>query len=170
MNDISRDAAAGRVYLDAVLHPHRSLNPFGFRMLMLIVGASMLIIGVLFLVSGAWPVFGFCGAEFLLLYGAFQLNFRAARRYERVLLTEDRLEVRRFSPRGEVGRWNFEPTWLQVSMDDSPRRDNQLILRSHGRSLIIGSFLTPDERRDFARALHLAIGSWRERWNSNPAT
>jgi len=168
MNDMSLDAAPGRVYFDATLHPHRSLGLFGFRMLMFIAGVSMLIVGILFMVAGAWPVFGFCGAEFLLLYGAFQLNYRAARAYERVRLTEDRLEVQRFSPRGETGRWNFEPTWLQVTMDDPPRHDSQIVLRSHGRSLVIGTYLSPDERLDFARALHDAMRSWRDRWAPRP--
>lgn len=169
MNDHAHFATRGHVYFDATLHPHRSLGLFGYRMLLLLAGASMLIVGVLFVVAGAWPVFGFCGAEFLLLYGAFRLNYRAARAYERVRLTEDRLEVRRFSPRGEVGRWNFEPTWLQVSLDDAPRRNSRLTLRSHGRSLVIGTSLSPDERQDFARALHAAIRSWRERWRPTPA-
>jgi len=169
MDDTPHDAAPDRVYFDATLHPNRSLNLFGFRMLMLVAGATLLIVGVLFMVAGAWPVFGFCGLEFLLLYGAFRLNYRAARAYERVRLTEDRLEVRRFSPRGEVGRWNFEPTWLQVSMDHPPQHDSQITLRSHGRSLVIGAFLSPDERQDFADALHNAIRCWRERWAAAPA-
>lgn len=169
MNDTLHDAAPGRVYFDATLRPNRSLNLFGFRILMLVAGASLLIVGVLFMVAGAWPVFGFCGLEFLLLYGAFRLNYRAARAYERVRLTEDRLEVRRFSPRGEVGRWNFEPTWLRVSMDHPPQHGSQITLRSHGRSLVIGAFLAPDERQDFAEALHSAIRSWRERWSAAAA-
>lgn len=169
MNDTLPASPSHRVYFDATLHPNRSLNMFGFRMLMAVAGISMLIVGVLFMVAGAWPVFGFCGLEFVLLYGAFRLNYRAARSYERVRLTEDRLEVRRYSPRGEVGRWEFEPTWLQVSLDNPPRHDSQITLRSHGRSLVIGRFLSPDERLDFARALHAAMRSWRERWTAATA-
>jgi len=169
MNDTLPISPTDRVFFDATLHPHRSLNPFGFRMLMAVAGVSMLIVGILFMVAGAWPVFGFCGLEFFLLYGAFQLNYRAARSYERVRLTEDRLEVRRYSPGGEVGHWDFEPTWLQVSLDEPPRHDSQITLRSHGRSLVIGSFLTPDEREDFAQALLDAMRTWRERWSAAPA-
>lgn len=166
--DAAHDAAHDHVFFDATLRPNRSLSPFGFRILMLIAGSSMLVLGVLFLVVGAWPVFGFGGLEFLLLYGAFRLNYRAGRAYERVRLTEDRLEVQRFDPRGEIGNWRFEPTWLQVSIDDPPRHDSRIMLRSHGRSLEIGAFLSPDERYDFARALRAAIRSWRGRWNPTP--
>lgn len=158
-------AAAEPVFFDAVLHPNRSLSPAGFRMLMIVAGLSVLVIGVLFVAAGAWPVFGFSGAEFLLLYIAFRLNYRSGRAYERVRLTERQLEVMRVSPRGEVGRWAFEPTWLQISIDDPPRHDSQLRLTSHGRSLVIGAFLTPAERLEVAEALRAAMGEWRNRWS-----
>lgn len=155
----------GPVFFDATLHPNRSLSPAGFRILMIIAGVSVLIIGVLFVVAGAWPVFGFSGAEFLLLYIAFRLNYRSGRAYERVRLTERQLEVMRVGPGGEVGRWEFEPTWLQISMDNPPRHDSQLRLTSHGRSLVIGAFLTPAERVEVADALRDAIAEWRNRWS-----
>ena len=154
------------VFFDATLHPNRSLGPIGFRVLMFVVGASALLMGVIFVYAGAWPVFGFSGAEFLLLYIAFRVNYRSGRAYERVRLTERQLEVMRFSPRGEVGRWEFEPTWLQISMDDPPRHDSQLKLSSHGRSLVIGAFLTPTERVEVADALRDAVIKWRNRLNS----
>ena len=156
---------AGPVFFDATLHPNRSLSPAGFRILMIIAGISVLIIGVLFVFAGAWPVFGFSGAEFLLLYLAFRLNYRSGRAYERVRLTERQLEVMRVGPGGEVGRWEFEPTWLQISMDNPPRHDSQLRLSSHGRSLVIGAFLTPAERVEVADALRDAIAEWRNRWS-----
>ena len=167
MSDHAQNPAdAGSIYFDATLHPNRSLGPTGFRVLMLVAGLSVLIIGILFVVAGAWPVFGFSGAEFLLLYIAFRLNYRSGRAYERVRLTERQLEVMRFNAKGEVGRWEFEPTWLQISMDDPPRHDSQLRLTSHGRSLVIGAFLSPAERAEVAGALRDAITAWRNRWKS----
>ena len=143
-----KSTGSGAVFFDATLHPNRSLGPTGFRILMFVVGVSVLIVGILFIVAGAWPV------------------FRSGRAYERVRLTERQLEVMRFSPRGEVGRWEFEPTWLQISMDDPPRHDSQLKLSSHGRSLVIGAFLTTTERVEVADALRDAVIKWRNRWNS----
>jgi uncharacterized membrane protein len=163
-------ADSGPVFFDATLHPNRSLGPTGFRILMLVTGVSALIVGLLFVVAGAWPVFGFCGGEFLLLYIAFRLNYRAGRAYERVRLTDRQLEIHRFDARGEVGRWAFEPTWLQISMDDPPQHDSQLQLSSHGRSLIIGRFLSPGERAEVAAALRTAVGRWRDRWNPAAAS
>ena len=88
---------SGSIFFDATLQPNRSLSPAGFRILMLIAGTSVLVIGVLFVVAGAWPVFGFSGVEFLLLYIAFRLNYRSGRAYERVRLTERRDERYFFS-------------------------------------------------------------------------
>ena len=153
-----------RVFFDATLHPNRSLGPTGFRVFMAIAGLSALIVGVLFMVAGAWPVFAFSGAEFLLLYFAFRMNYRSGRAYERIRLTGERLEVQRFSASGEVGRWQFEPTWLKVSMANPPRHDSQITLSSHGRSVVVGSFLSPSERVEVADALRAAIDIWRNRW------
>ena len=133
---------------------------------MFVVGVSVLIVGILFIVAGAWPVFGFSGAEFLLLYIAFRLNYRSGRAYERVRLTERQLEVMRFSPRGEVGRWEFEPTWLRISMDDPPRHDSQLKLSSHGRIARHRRLPQPDGAAEVADALRDAVVKWRNRWNS----
>ena len=42
---------------------------------MLCIGAVSFVCGLLFLVLGAWPVFGFFGLDVLLIYWAFQRQF-----------------------------------------------------------------------------------------------
>jgi uncharacterized membrane protein len=71
----------------ATLTPHRSLGRIGFLILMALFGLVSFITGMLFLVLGAWPVFGFCGLDVLLLYWAFRLNYRHAEAYEQVTVT-----------------------------------------------------------------------------------
>jgi uncharacterized membrane protein len=46
-------------------------------------------------------------------------------------------------------------------MDDPPEHDSQLTLRSHGRGLVIGAFLAPEERLDLANALRDALSQLR---------
>jgi uncharacterized membrane protein len=46
-------------------------------------------------------------------------------------------------------------------MDDPPRRDSLLTLVSHGRRLVIGLFLTPQERLELAHALQRALHRYR---------
>ena len=43
---------------------------------MVAIGAVSFVAGVVFLLMGAWPVFGFFGLDVLLLYWAFRLNYR----------------------------------------------------------------------------------------------
>lgn len=150
---------------DAELTPHRSLTPRGFLLLMLGIGAISFTAGLAFFLAGAWPVIGFLGADVLLIYLAFKANYRSGRMVERLHLTRDRLTVSRTWPSGQAKSWEFQPSWLQVICDapagerqspDSPA-ECPLILRSHGNSLTVGSFLTRQERRDLADALRAAL-------------
>ncbi|HYE49772.1 MAG TPA: DUF2244 domain-containing protein [Azospirillaceae bacterium] len=158
----SAEAPAGttagrRVFFSAVLHPHRSLSPRGFRILMGCVAGVSLGAGALFYLSGAWPIVGFFGIDVAVIYLAFRASYRSGRLYETVELTEEALTVERVEPERPVRRWRFAPYWLRVTMDDPPRHDSQVVLSSHGRSIAVGTFLSPEERLDFARALRGAL-------------
>jgi uncharacterized membrane protein len=146
---------------DAVLAPHRSLSPRGFLILMSAVGLFAFAAGLGFFLAGAWPVVGFLGLDVLLVYVAFRINYRHGRIYENVTLTRRALTVERTNYWGETQTWRFQPYWLKVSMDDPPSHDSQLSLVSHGKRLIIGAFLTPDERLEVARALSAALAESR---------
>ena len=121
------------------------------------VAIAMLTIGLLFTFMGAWPVIGFCGVEFVLIYCMFQLNYRAAKSYERIRLSNRSFDVDKINTNGVVSRWQFEPTWLQVNMDNPPEHHSQLTVASHGRRLTIGAFLTPQERLEVAEAIRNAL-------------
>jgi uncharacterized membrane protein len=142
-----------QIYFDETLHPYISLGRTGFIWVMSFAVAFGLIISVEFPLVGAWPVFGFCGVEIFLLYIAFRLNYRSGQWAERLVLSDNRLQVRWFRPKGEVGRWNFEPGWLQVHIEERRPNGGAVSLSSHGLSLPIGKFLTPDERSKIADAL-----------------
>ena len=145
------------VLFDARLSPHASLPRAGFLVLMAILCAISFVAGIAFVAIGAWPVFGFFGLDVALVYIAFRINYRRAQRFETVQLTPTRLAVERVSPHGQVQRFELQPYWLRVLMDDPPRHESQLILRSHGKSLVIGAFLSPPERLEVANALNAAL-------------
>jgi uncharacterized membrane protein len=114
---------------------------------------------MLFLVLGAWPVSGFLGLDVLLIYVAFCANFRAARAYEEVTVTASELTVRKVSHHGVVREWTLNPVW--VRLDRIVHEEfgiERLFLVSRGRRLAIASFLSPDEKASFARALSAALG------------
>jgi uncharacterized membrane protein len=156
---VPRDGEA--VLFDAVLRPHRSLGPRGFLLLMAAFGALSFVAGIAFVSAGAWPVVGFFGLDILLVYVAFKASYRSGRMTETVRLTERALEVREVDPGGRERSWRFQPYWLRVEMDDPPEHDSQLTLRSHGRGLVIGAFLAPEERLDLANALRDALSQLR---------
>lgn len=142
---------------DAVLYPHRSLTPFGFLVLMVAIAICSTIVGILFWIAGAWPVVGFLGLDVLLIYAAFRLSYRDARRYETVRLTQETLVVERFVRGHRVLFEDLQPYWLTVLLEEERSGTNRLILRSHGRSVEIGAFLSPPEKVDLADSLRSAL-------------
>lgn len=149
---------------NVILRPNASLGPWGFVWLMAFVSMVSFCVGAIFMMHGAWPVFGFFGLDVLLLYAAFRLNYRAARRYETVRLLPDCLEVTQVSPRGQHARYTFDPYWVRVELAPAkhdPETPGALSLSSHGNSLNIGSFLAPEERVDLADALKFALAKSR---------
>lgn len=142
----------------AVLTPHRSLNRVGFWILIGAYGAVSFIAGIAFLLMGAWPVFGFFGLDVLLLYWALRLNYRHARAYEEVKVTASALTLRQVSHRGRAREWVLNPLW--VRLDKVVHEEfgiERLSLVSRGKELAIASFLGPEEKASFAKALGRAL-------------
>lgn len=154
---MNSDAAA----FEAVLSPNQSLSRNGFIGVMLAVSSVSGAMAAGFWLAGAWPVAGFLGLDVLLVYAAFRACRRAGRRRELIRLDRNGLHVRRVEPGGDASDWRFEPYWVRVHMDDPPRRDSHLTLAERGRRLVIGLFLTPEERLDLARALEAALRRYR---------
>ena len=143
----------------AVLTPHRSLGPTGFLIFMLVLGGISFMSGMVFLLAGAWPIFGFFGLDVLLVYWAFRVNYRAARAYEEVQVTASELKLRKVSHHGRVSEWTLNPLWVRLDRDEHEEFGiERLYLVSRGRRLPIASFLGPDEKASFAHALTAAIG------------
>ena len=150
-------------YFDAKLMPHRSLAPHGFRVLMGVLIAANLAVGIPFLVSGAWPVLGFMGLDILGFYLLFKLNYRSGKLFERLRLTDADFTIARQHPDGLRQNWRFQPYWLRVAIDDPPRHESQLIIGSHGKQVVVGAFLTPEEKLQVADALRAALSRQRNR-------
>lgn len=158
----------GRIYMDAVLEPPRSLSPKGFNRVMLALGSISFLVGLIFLLSGAFPVVGFMGAEVLALWLVFQANFRAqtARTYVRV--TAEAITVRKVDGWGRERRARLASHFTRVEFDGSASGAHALRLASSNRAYALGEFLTPKEREAFARRLNLAIAeARRERYSGD---
>ncbi len=142
----------------AVLTPHRSLGRVGFLVLMALFGGVSFVAGMVFLLDGAWPVFGFFGLDVLLLYWAFRLNYRQAAAYEQVTVTPTALKVRKVNPRGRAREWVLNPLWVKLDKQSHEEYGIEwLFLVSRGQQLAIATFLGPDEKASFAQALGNAL-------------
>jgi uncharacterized membrane protein len=153
----------------ARLTPHRSLNRTGFLVLMAFITVISFAAGVVFWWIGAWPVFGFFGLDVLVIYWAFRINFRSARAFEEISVTPSELRVRRVSHRGHVMEWVLNPLWVQLDQKTHAEFGiERLYLVSRGRRVSIGSFLGPDEKASFAKALVAALQSAKRGITYNP--
>src|ERR1700722_12683318 len=142
----------------ARLTPHRSLSRTGFVLVMTVLGAVSIAAGMVFLLIGAWPVFGFFGLDVLLVYWAFRANYRAAAAYEEVTVTATELRVRKVSHRGKAAEWTVNPLWVKLErVTHEEFGIESLFLVSRDRRLPVATFLGPQEKESFAAALGAAI-------------
>jgi uncharacterized membrane protein len=142
----------------AVVTPHRSLSRTGFLIVMAAVGGVSFVAGTVFLMLGAWPVFGFFGLDVLLVYWAFRANYRAAAAHEEVTVTASELRVRQVSHRGKISEWKINPLWVKLDRETHEEFGiEHLFLVSRGQRLVVARFLGPQEKESFAAALGTAI-------------
>jgi uncharacterized membrane protein len=167
-NDFDPEIAEPKLF-SALLTPHRSLSRTGFLVLMGFLSVISFAAGIAFLLMGAWPVFGFFGLDVLLVYWAFRVNFRRAKATEEISVTPSELRVRRVSHRGHVAEWVLNPLWVQLDQKIHAEFGiEELYLVSKGRRVAIASFLGPDEKASFVKALTAALQAARRGPSYNP--
>ena len=148
--------------LDAVLRPNPPADPRVLRAILIAVLVINLAFGLYFVSRGAWPIFPFMGLDVALLYWAFRASVRAAKRFERVTLTQENLLIARHPVKGPATQIALNPYWVRVEMDDPPEHWSQLTLWSHGKAYRVGTFLAPAQRFSFAQMLKNALRRTRE--------
>lgn len=164
MTESNGDSFNDQPVFAAELVPYRSLGRKGFRVVLLITGVICLAHAVIFVISGAWPIGIFMGLDFVLIYGAFWLNYRSGKAREEVTVSRTRLSIRKFAPSGRMVEHRFNPFWARFRV----RRHEEIgIVSMHvsgeGRRTDIGSFLNPDDRESFAKAMTGALATVKQR-------
>jgi len=143
----------------AVIQPHRSLGPSGFRIVMTLCCLAMVGASIPFIVLGFWPVGGFFGLDVLALYVAFRVNYSRGRSFEEVVLTPIELLFRRVTHRGQSREWRLNPLWTKLERGEADEEFGlqHLALVSRGERIVIARELSPSEREDLAEALGRAL-------------
>src|SRR6202021_2270345 len=153
----------------ARLTPHRSLNRTGFLVVMAFVSVVSFAAGLAFLLMGALPVVGFFGLDILAIYWAFRVNFRRAQATEEISVTPSELRVRRISHRGHVVEFVLNPLWVRLDqISHAEYGIEKLYLVSKGPPFAVGSFLGPDEKASFSKALTAALQAAKRGPTHNP--
>lgn len=138
------------------LHPYRSLRPRAFLTLMLFIGVISFGTGLVFLLMGAWPVLGFFGLDVLLIYLAFQFNYRSGRKSEVIEIFGDQLDVRMILPNGRYASRQFQAYWSRIEI-----LGGRLFIRCKTEQLEIGHFLIEHEKEEVKEALTSALYNYR---------
>jgi uncharacterized membrane protein len=148
----------------AVLTPYRSLGRTGFRILIALTLVIAVFNIIFFLVVNALPIAMFFGVDIALLYGAFYLNYRAARAREEVIVSPTDLEIRQVAPSGKTRVSRYNPFWAKFQVDRHQEFGiTSMAVVGEGRRTVFGSFLNPDDRESFARAFTSALASVKRR-------
>ena len=136
------------ILLDRVI---RANPPLGPRALGIVLGLTLLVnlvIAASFVLRGAWPIAPFLGADVALLAWALLGSARAAKREERVTLTQSSLKIAR--PPGPAITLN--PYWVRLEIGE-----RALTLWSHGKAVRLGAFAGPAELASFGQAFRAAL-------------
>lgn len=152
---VTHDTTSGAALF--LLRPNQSLSWRGNQCVMVLVALVSLGIGLGFALVGLWPVLPLAGLEALAVAaGLYACSHRGLAR-EVITVQADTVRVERGRRRPEHC-WSFPRPWLRVTLQPAPvpARPARLLIRSHGRSVEVGRFLTEDERGRLADALRAA--------------
>lgn len=141
-----------------IIMPNRAMPWLQQVYLFSIIAAFSMGIGVGFYLQGLTLILPFAGIELAALAIALYVSAWRGGRKEVIRITHERVQVESGidKPDTEV---EFDKTWLQVVLVKPKIRwyPSQLMLRSHGRQMEIGSFLNEEERKGLAIVLRQAL-------------
>lgn len=147
--------------LDLVLWPHRSMAPRHFAWAVAGVALVFALMGLRFLLLGAWPILPFLLADGLLLAWALRASYRSGNAAERLRLDADGLVIERVNPLGVRRRVRLEPLAVRVELERFPDTRNRLWLRARQRREPLGAFLSAAEREELAAVVEEGLARWR---------
>ncbi len=145
--------ASGRAYR-YIIRPNCSIGKKGIFIFFSLVILVSALIALRFWLLGAWVVMPLMVLEIGILGAAFYLVQKASRNVETIDLSANLLRVTR-KVRSVVDEWQFQPYWVQVILrtDHISWYPTHLCLRSHGKMIEVGSYLTDEEREELSESL-----------------
>ncbi|GEM_PF-227604 len=145
------------VAFDAMAYPNRSLTRPGFMALMFVVIMVNIVSAVFYTALGAWPIAVFAAVDVVVVWLAFKISYRQGRLSERIMIIGDRLLVTRTAANGQQTCWSLPVYWTRLEYTLPMDHDDQIKLSLSGDVLVLGRFLSPNERGELAQALDNAM-------------
>lgn len=144
--------------LDVTLSPNRSLSAHGQRWLMGVAAAGLLMPVIPFAFSPIglvlWP---FALVTLAVLYLAIRRNNHDGQLRERLRIWPDLLRVERWEVDGRLLAWEANPYWVRVRLHATRTVTDYLTLSAGGKTIELGAFLTPEERRTLAAEIERVL-------------
>ncbi len=148
------------IIFSARLTPYRSLGQQGYKILIGSIGVMCLAIGLFFFSLGLWPIIGFMGLDFILIYWAFKSNYRAARAFEDVAISAHRVFFKKVSHKGVERVYEFPQFGTRFEIDRHKEIGITMMrLCNRKKQVEFGYFLNPQDRESFAFAFQRALAS-----------
>lgn len=152
--------------LEAPLHcftiwPHRSLGAGGLKLLLGIIALGLVHVALRSPPEAFWPIVLGCLLTFAAVLAAFLSNMRAAQIAERVEIGPRFVRVERVDRNGRCRTTEFSTRWVRLVLRDDWDVANRLMLTESGRSVSIGEFLSPAERKSLADAISSTLAAVR---------
>ena len=142
-------------YLDLILYPNCSLSLKSLFLLAFIFSLLSFLISLYFINNGAWPVGVFLFIDLLIILLAFQINYKRAQRYERIIVAE-KILIKKINFKGKEYTIKIEPAWLRLKVR-CHNNSGHLEIISRGKTQIIGNYLNIDELKKLAKEIKKAL-------------
>ena len=148
--------ATGNGYI--VLKPNNSAT---WRFNMMVVASLALIatlISTFFLLQGLWLIAPFSGLEVLALLACLYLCARSNIQTEVIKFSPDRVVVEQGRTFAEKS-WVYHRSWAKIFVRKRRRigQPDQVVIRSHGKEVELGSFLNKDDKETLVKKLRNII-------------
>ena len=141
-----------------VLKPNNSAT-WRFNMMVVV---SLAVIGFListfFLLQGLWMIAPFSGLEVLLLLGCLYLCARSNIQTEVIKFSPDKVIIEQGRTFAEKS-WEYHRSWAKIFVRKPAHwgHPEQIVIRSHGKELELGSFLNKDDKETLVKKLRNII-------------
>lgn len=145
-----------------VIRPNQSLSWREAQIFFLGICLVSLTIALAFTLMGFWPILPMAGAELIALGLALYVCALRGQRREVISVYGDSIVVEKGRQEPER-QWLAKRTWVQIKLLRAQVSwyPSRLVIRSCGRDIEVGGFLTEQERQRLANDLCRSIGASR---------